>query len=212
MSSKLPSITVGKVVYKLPQQIPKIEDSFYNIDRPHWPNAMITYRINTECSERQKTLIRQSFQNIMIEIRGVLFFKELDYQDYSEDILVNCPKRLFDLYRRSPLGNAYYEVDKYNQNIITRGVVNIYGQGMICSTGYPALEEHEILHTFGFSHNPLTSSIMSPYSAHSSDRCKIRKIDDIYINCLKFIYTNGRYYKDCSELQLNKVGPKETIV
>ena len=83
------------------------------------------------------------------------------------------------------------------KNLIISGEITFYGQGFVCLTGYPSLEVHEILHLFEIPHNPFTRSIMSPYTAESSENCEIKEIDEEYISCLRYVYSNGQINGSC---------------
>lgn len=173
-------------------------DSFSKTDRLHWGHMPITYKIEETCRDRLKNLSRLAFAKIENETSGQVKFAEVSS---NPDIAVYCksqqiPGEFEDL----AIAEAGYDTDNFNSKLIIHGEIYIYNQGMVCNTGYPALETHEILHLFGFEHNPETGSIMDPYAAESSNRCSIKRIDYPYINCLKNIYSNGTIEGNCSKI------------
>ncbi len=169
-------------------------DLFQSISEKHWNHMPLTYIIGTNCSERQRNLVLLAFKKIKEETDDVVSFEEaISYPDYW----INCKDLEYAKDTDLTLGDAEYKTDNYNTSIITGAEINFYGQGMICGTGYPALELHEILHTFDFGHNPFVSSILNPYAADSSKDCDITEIDSEYVECLKYIYSDGLIGEGC---------------
>lgn len=192
-----------KIAYTpIPEEIVDVEtkDDFLEIKEPHWRHMPLTYKINN-CPERQKNLTRLAFEKIEFETGYIVDFEETSEEP---DIEINC--KLQGVGGESAIADALPYTDTYFPNLIYYADINFYGQGGICLTGYPALEVHEILHTFGFVHNGLTSSIMHPYSAESSRKCETTKMDDQYTNCLKYIYSNGEF-GECSIKNYNGDSP-----
>jgi len=154
--------------------------------------------ITNECKQRLKDLMISAFNNITYETDGLVYFNETskkpDISLYCES--ENISKGDTDI----RLGDAICSTDDSNKKLITSATIRIYGQGMLCGTGYPALEVHEILHVLGFKHNPMSQSIMQSYMASTSNQCKIKHIDEEYISCLKNIYSNGKINGNCSKI------------
>jgi hypothetical protein len=171
-----------------------IEDSFENISKLHWGHTPITYMFENKETERQTNLIRLAFKKIEEETSGIVKFKEVVE---NPDILINFKPQRSSGDGDHPVADALITERDYLNNLIIKGELNFYGQGFACNTGYPELEVHEILHLFDIPHNPLTNSVMSPYTAESSAGCKVTKIDEEYISCLKYIYSNGRINGSC---------------
>lgn len=170
------------------------QDSFSNTNKPHWGELPITYKFQDNSSLRQMNLLHLAFKKIEEETSGIVYFKEVQE---NEDISIYFKKKQYIGNADSILADARItEIDR-SKNLILKGELNIYGQGFVCVTGYPALEIHEILHLFKFPHNPLVTSIMHPYSSESSKDCKTTKIDDEYIICLKHLYSNGTIEGSC---------------
>ena len=167
---------------------------YSNTSELHWGHMPLTYKFENECVGRQINLTKLAFKRIGIETSFRVNFEETSK---NPDISIHCNESVGgndDL----TLADTVYEVGNVDENLITHADINFYGQGAICLTGYPALEVHEILHAFGFEHNSLTESIMFPYSAETSRKCKTTKIDDEYVSCLNYIYSNGKYEGNCS--------------
>lgn len=67
---------------------------------------------------------------------------------------------------------------------------------------FPNTEVHELLHILGIGHNyENSSSIMFPIK-YKIQACKTEKIDEEIINCLKYIYSNGKEGEVCSNLSM----------
>lgn len=161
-------------------------DSFFGIEEPHWGYMPLTYRIDN-CIERQTNLTRLAFEKIEFETGYIVDFEETSE---NPDILIYCDPTISGN-EELTIAEAFPYVDPYFENLIAYADITFYGQGGICLTGYPALEVHEILHTFGFEHSPFNQNIMAPYSADYSRKCETTKIDDEYVSCLRYIYSNG---------------------
>jgi len=163
------------------------EDRFSNISELHWGHIPLTYKFESECIERLSNLMRGALGNITYETNSIVTFKEVFE---NPDISIYCKEGQY-LGEQYAFGDSIHNLNKYNSNLIINGEINIYGQGITCPTGYPALEVHEILHLFGFGHTQNIQSIMYP-SAFLSRYCTTTKINDEYTSCLKYIYSNGK--------------------
>ncbi|MFH1503276.1 MAG: hypothetical protein ABIE36_01310 [Candidatus Diapherotrites archaeon] len=112
------------------------------------------------------------------------------------------------------LGEA---LPNYEGNKIINATIWIYHRNSRCAD-FPAIEVHELLHNFGFGHSyePFFSpvfgwsnedtiylkDIMFPYSS-----CLHQKeIQQKYISCLKYIYSNGEFDGNCSGINFLNVG------
>jgi len=129
----------------------------------------------------------------------------------------------------NPMGVAAAEImPEINQGEINYGKINLYllGAGVKC-INFPAREIQEILHSLGFDHNIkddlanklyltasmgfdlpiskeeydlLVSDIMFPYF-----NCAVQtEINEKYISCLKYIYSNGEVEGNCDEVRFLK--------
>lgn len=181
---------------KTPEAL-KITDSFNNTDKYHWSHMPLSFMIEEGCSERQNNLTLLAFQKIEEETGGIVSFVRTE--DKTADITVNCEREAS--YGRINEDETTIAVSLMetipDTKIISKGTITIYGQGQICATGYPATEAHEILHLFDIGHNPLTKSIMHPYAAESSNKCKTTQVDKEYISCLRNIYSRGLIPGEC---------------
>ena len=178
--------------------VKRSKDNFANITYTHWGHMPLTYRFENEeqCFNWQPNLFRSAFNNITLETDGIISFVETT--EY-EDISIYCkPSQINTRTGEGAIADAIPIMHSDYENLIIYGEINIYGQGDVCGTGYPALEVHEILHLFDFPHNPLKNSVMAQYSAESFNKCKVTKIDKEYISCLKYIYSNGEIEGNCA--------------
>lgn len=174
------------------------EDLFSGVDKLHWGHMPITYSFSNYATERQTDLVRKAFLTIENETHNKIKFKEVQEES---DIIIYFKERVWSRYEDTILGEALFKTSYLNKNLITSGEINFYGQGMVCLTGYPALEVHEILHLFGFENDPLLDKIMSEYSSDSSSKCKIKEIEKRYVECLKQIYSNESYQNNCEGIE-----------
>jgi len=179
-------------------QVIEINDKFSNISEVHWTHMPITYKFENGCVERQISLTKLAFISISNETSFLIYFREVSE---SPDILIHCKSREWvkDA-SKITLGEASSNTSDYNKGLITNSEIIFYSGGMTCNTGYPALEVHEILHTFGLRDIGNLDKIMSGYSAESSAKCKIKFIDTETLSCLKYIYSNGTIQGNCSRV------------
>ena len=187
-------------------------DYFSNIEEPHFTNLPITYLIvnEEECNEKVKNRIHEAFEKIQSETGGYVAFKNLEEEtEELEDISVYCEGyNSQELYGSLGEGSASVVIHgdsmpysyNYDSSLIEYAIINFYGSGLVCNTGYPALEVHEILHALGFDHDYGVNSIMRPEVEGTSKDCSITEMDKEHINCLKYIYSNGVIEGDCSDL------------
>jgi len=169
-------------------------DYFSNSQQKHWGHMPLTYKFESECRERLKALMISAFNNITNETKGLVYFNETyGNADISIECRDSAPSDM-------TIADARYDTDYEFTNLIVHADINVYGQGFACVTGYPSVEVHEVLHTFGFLHNPIINSIMDEYSADSSNDCKITRIDKEYVSCLNYIYSNGTISGNCSNI------------
>lgn len=187
--------------YEMEVEVEKEEikkDYFSNTDRLHFGEMPVTFGFKTECRQRIEDSMRLAFQSIENETEGIVYFEEVS-NNPAISIFCAESERDRDSYTRA-LGSATCILDNDNPNLIIGGEIYIYGQGWVCGTGYPAVEVHEILHVFGFLHNPSPRSIMYRFSSDYSQGCTIDSIDDVYIDCLRNIYSNGTIPGNCSKI------------
>ncbi|MCX6742069.1 MAG: hypothetical protein NTX24_02750 [Candidatus Pacearchaeota archaeon] len=175
-------------------QSKSVEDNFSNVTGfKHWGHMPITYKIENEALEKQINLTKTAFSKIEEEISGLVSFKEVQEDPDISLYYYITPK--YDYDRNYIYAEALITESNDSMNLTIKGEITFYAGGLMCNTGYPALEVHEILHLFKMPHSPLTNSIMGRYAAETSADCKITKIDPEYISCLKYIYSNGELEK-----------------
>jgi len=173
-------------------------DNFSSAKYPHWSHMPITYKIDKNCSSRLKNLVLLAFQKVKNETGGLVYYVP---SDKIPNLNINCnPSENGNNALFLPIEDASCITDKTGSKLISHAEINIYGQGMVCGTGYPATEVHELLHTLGFVHSPHINNIMYPVSADSSSSCKINGIDSEYVSCLKNIYSNGKISGSCNNI------------
>jgi hypothetical protein len=167
------------------------KDFFSGTSLPHFGHMPITYSFMNECYSWELELTREGFNKISEETGGIISFEE---DNENPDISSYCEKHEDAGLTIAEAGMVEFDESK---NLILKGEITFYGQGFKCSTGYPALEIHEILHVFGIPHSAMSLSIMSPYAESSSRDCETKSIDKDYIDCLKYVYSNGSVEGDC---------------
>lgn len=184
----------------------EIKDNFSNVTELHWTHMPITYKIENkeECNVKLKERIESAFNKIQSETETFVSFKETNE---TPDIVISCKPYYYEEYGSDEYV-GHFDVTYGlagpdfidEENRIINATITFYGAGLVCGTGYPATEVHEILHTFGFGHDYGIIDVMRPDVERSSGDCKVVKIDDKYISCLKKIYSNGRIVGDCSNI------------
>lgn len=171
-----------------------VTDSYPNLNELHFGQMPITYKLEGVCLVNVEKRILLAFETISSETDSIIKFQETNK---NPDILIFCKPRNykehstdegFVSYYELVQGDAYFLVDENNENLINYGEINFYGEGFSCGTGFPLIEVHEILHTFGFNHSYGVRSVMRPETPETSRSCNIGKIDDEIITKLKEIY------------------------
>ena len=171
-------------------------DEFNNSNFPHWNHMPLTYEIDSNCNPRLINLTKLAFEKIKNETGGLVYYVPANE---TPDISVYCKPGNYTSIQYT-IEDTNCLMQRNNSNIISYAEINIYGQGMVCGTGYPAIEVHELLHALGFIHSPHPNSIMYPFSADSSAECKTTHIDKTYISCLKNTYSDGRIPGNCTNM------------
>lgn len=190
-------------------EIPKnIQDDFLNVNEIHWGHMPLTYKIENEneCNLKLKNRIEEAFETIQLETDGVVAFEKTDE---NPDIEVFCKPYNYrensgELGELSSFDIVYadsiFDTDYNNKNLIIKSTINFYGAGLICETGYPAIEVHQIMKSFGFGNEYKINDVMRPEVEEKSLNCKVEGISEEHINCLKYIYSNGELGNSCSGL------------
>tara|TARA_Y100000034_G_scaffold87295_1_gene104687 strand:+ start:2584 stop:3414 length:831 start_codon:yes stop_codon:yes gene_type:complete len=115
---------------------------------------------------------------------------ELCYFNYNElpfDSWVLGDERYFTAGHALPI---------IKDNVITSAeIVFFINDGVTGTCSYPSKEIHEIMHSFGIDHS-IYEDIMSP----ESNCFVVKRIDEIYTSCLKYIYSNGELEGNCSDV------------
>ena len=92
----------------------------------------------------------------------------------------------------------------HQENIIIKGIINLYVENVDDLYSYPSKDIHEILHALGFGHiveanySQMTWSNKEDYKQYEIFENDImfpylsgQKLNQKYIDCLKYIYSNG---------------------
>jgi len=174
----------------------KIQNSTDNILQFNEVNASAD--INVKCS-----FIEDCYEyKIDLEDHGDFYFKT-EWESICDHALGLA--EITD-YENNRLLNAEIEM------IGLDGFVETTGKGMsgfrVGRCGVLNTEIHEILHTLGVGHSNNPKSIMNPSEEFSGLKIRDKetcenyeeKIDDEIISCLKYIYSNGEFEGDCSDV------------
>lgn len=177
--------------------IEPIKDDFSNIKTPHWKKMPLIYRFENleSCSEGSKK-IRKAFEIISEETEKLVTFEET--KEFNSDIVIYCNENPSG----GTLASALPNYSNTNSNEIISGEIfysrDGWYKGECDKYDFPILEIHEILHLFDFKHSPSLESIMSRYAFETQQQCRKAKIDEEYVSCLKYIYSNGAIGTGCN--------------
>lgn len=166
--------------------------------------------------EKKMSDIQWAFQVIENATDGLVRFKEVNLSDNPDIKVIGVTPNEMEFF----LNSTYNETgssdgilgiaDPVNDSVIiyngtiyyqpTRTRIDesnwYYGR----CVDFPTTEIHETLHILGFYHtNKTIDSVMYPIDYP----CKVKKIDDEIVSCLKYIYSNGEIGGRCSENNIN---------
>jgi hypothetical protein len=166
------------------------EDDYKNIEEIHWGHMPISYKIECFSNDslsciKSKDRVILALNSIQSETSNVVSFVE---KNETPDINVYLFKEKSNIKNRGELveGFASPYFYKFKPNLISSAEININVFG-ICKD-YPAMEIHEILHTFGFGHTVILGKVMSRYASYDEKDCPAKIEDEIIANLTR-IYT-----------------------
>lgn len=188
-----------------------------------WEDMPITYQIMNKdgCGDYEVRQIHQAFERIENDTK-VVQFQEVEQNASLEltcTFLEDCYHKKIDIRKEEGVVYEYesicphvagtaqitklegFKIRKAEIALVgLAGFAETAGRGAsgfyVGSCGYPTVEIHEILHTFGFGHSNRSESMMYdqtelvPYTIHKEGACigSNKKIDQEIIDELVFVY------------------------
>lgn len=202
-----------------------LNDSFSGVEETHFTHLPITYSLDLDRRgddySEQENSIREAFQIIEDQTDQVVYFKEVSSSKADIKIhgyisskgdgeyFVEGEAGVVDNITNQAISSEvnFYSstVHWYNQATGETGIAHNY-RYYKCPD-FPLVETHEILHALGFGHVGTNSNqVMLPFD-NKYQSCAITRIDNGTINCLKYIYSNGSFSGNCSELSIYPHSP-----
>ncbi len=177
-NAQIPDVSfgTGNLSYNVKQFYPNMK---FNHNR-------ISYNIEEACEENKKTRMTEAFRLLHEQVPEIEFYpSSLE----NPDIRIMCTKKVEGTTGRNFFvageGGAEQIIQTKRYNVITRGIVLLYGNphgSLECS--WPNVELHELMHVLGFEHSKDENSLMYPYL----ESCE-QKLDEAIVNDLKELYT-----------------------
>lgn len=170
---------------------------------PYFYTTPISYSFDSTlpCEGNKRDRVIQAFNIIQDKTDGIVSF---DWLSSGGEITIRCHPY------PNPAGHAGYGGPTvYEDGEIIGGDIDLYPvlPGYSECYSYPVTEIHEILHVFGFDHFSNSNSIMYGGGGEfildygESDQPYVcMKIDDVIVDCLKNIYSNGENGSSCEGL------------
>lgn len=158
----------------------------------------ISYQIDSNCELTKTEKMTRALKEISDNVPEISFYQSSE----NPDIEFSCTEKSKDSvagkeYFVAGEGGAKEIIQTGNYNVITNGVVLLYGNpNNALKCDFPNVELHEIMHVFGFNHTTDKNSLMYPY-LESCDQ----KIDQKIIDELKRLYSE----KNLPELYFDSV-------
>ncbi|MDD5191631.1 MAG: CARDB domain-containing protein [Candidatus Nanoarchaeia archaeon] len=144
----------------------------------------ISYSIGSDCSEEEKNNMIEAFNELQNKV-GVISFSP---KASEPDIEVSCSESIKNSIEKEYFiageGGAKEIIQTGRYNVITQGVILLYGEKKGVKCDWPNVELHELLHVFGFAHSSDKNSLMYPY-LESCDQ----KLDESIINNIRELYS-----------------------
>lgn len=179
-----------------------IKENVESYGQLHWENMPVTYYITKEICENYETnKIKKGFAKIQDVTNEIVYFKEV--KDSKEaniyihcSFLEDCYKYEVDIRENENMVYKYETICEHDKGLaqiteldgtkIVKADIEMIGlagftetdnEGMsgffVGSCGWPTVEIHEILHTFGYQHDNNPSSIM--YESVEGSTYRIKK-------------------------------------
>lgn len=148
----------------------------------------ISYNIASDCSQEKEGRMIGAFDELKNKV-GIISF----YPDSNNlDIEVSCSEitkhSIEKDYFIAGEGGAKEIIQTGRYNVITQGVILLYGERKSIECDWPNVELHELLHVFGFDHSSDKYSLMFQYLESCS-----QKLDESIINILKELYSKENF-------------------
>lgn len=144
----------------------------------------ISYSIGSDCSEEKKNNMIEAFSELQNKV-GVISFSPVSN---NPDIEVSCSESIKHSIEKEYFiageGGAKEIIQTGRYNVITQGIILLYGEKKGVKCDWPNVELHELLHVFGFAHSSDKNSLMYPY-LESCDQ----KLDESIISNIKELYS-----------------------
>jgi len=169
---------------------PKLESSNLSYEiKQFYPNMKfnhnsISYSIDTLCSQEKEERMIEAFNELSRRVEVISFYPV----SVNPDIEVSCSEDVKHSIEKDYFiageGGAKEIIQTGKYNVITNGIILLYGKKKSVECNWPNIELHELLHVFGFEHSKDKKSLMYPYL----ESCE-QEIDESIINDLKKLYS-----------------------
>lgn len=144
----------------------------------------ITYKINSECNEREKQRMIKAFEELTSKVDKIRFSVSNNPDTEIFDIEVSCSikENINKDYFIAGEGGAKEIIPTGRYHIIETGIIYLSNERTI-KCEYPNIELHELMHVFGFDHSNNEKSLMYPFISSCDqklDGSLIKELDKIY--------------------------------
>ena len=123
----------------------------------------VSYEIDPACTLNQKERVIGAFDMVSEEVNLISFYEAAS----NADIEVSCSKDDKSISEKDYFiageGGAKEIIQTERYNVITQGVILLYGEKKGVQCDWPNVELHELLHVFGFGHSSDKDSLMYLY-------------------------------------------------
>lgn len=183
----------------------EILDDFSNIERLHWTHMPLKFHINlsglTKYSDEERAkregYIRKAMERLTQNINSITFEEVENSSEADINFFITIPYSLIkEMNTGININPSVYEeteglsIPEFDGKYIIHSEVYI-SKG--CPDSNIAL--HELLHSFGVEHSKNDfGDLMSSKFVNCNP---FRRMDEETINCLKYIYSNGREQWSC---------------
>ena len=144
----------------------------------------ISYSIGLDCSEEKKNNMIEAFNELQNKIEIISFYPVSSNPDIEVSCSESTKHSIQKDYFIAGEGGAKEIIQTGRYNVITQGVILLYGEKKGIECNWPNVELHELLHVFGFDHSSDENSLMFQYLQSCS-----QKFDESIINNLKELYS-----------------------
>ena len=144
----------------------------------------ISYNIASDCSREKKYRMIEAFDELKNKVGIISFYSSINNPDIEVSCSESTKHSIEKDYFIAGEGGAKEIIQTGRYNVITQGVILLYGEKKGIECDWPNVELHELLHVFGFDHSPDENSLMFQYLESCS-----QKLDESIINTLKELYS-----------------------